>query len=60
MLTVSTVIRRSVNHKYCVGGAGVLGIFLVNEQQLPVRLSKVGRSSCPQPDSKAQMSHAVP
>lgn len=47
MLTVSTAICRGPNYKYCLGGAGILGIFLVNEQQLPVNLSKVDRSSCP-------------
>ena len=30
-----------MNYKYPVGGAGVLGIFLVNEQQLPIKVSKV-------------------
>ena len=43
MLTASTVVCRSTNYKYCLGGAGILGIFLENEQQLPVKVSKVGR-----------------
>jgi hypothetical protein len=42
MLTVSTVICRCTNYKYCLWGAGILGIFLANEQQLAVKLSKVG------------------
>ena len=33
--------RKKQNWKYVLGGAGVLGIFILNEEHLPIRVAKV-------------------
>lgn len=41
---VHDLFRGRPNYKYCLGGAGVLGIFILNEEHLRIHVSKVMRT----------------